>query len=288
MKKSADSTTKRTRKSNKYVFTLKNVNTEKVDQKYNISLVSNLIKINQPAHSTNLSELDRDKSLDIISFLDESKRNFQCNATMIDFKNKTDINDFKYNCFWDRNAFDTVPIGCPIKYVPNLIDKNYFSEISRDNYIIKEKITKYRYNSLKSVNKFFSLENEDDKINIRKYKNGYYLTDCVFCSFNCCKAYIKDNKHNPLYDNSEYLLSKLYFDMNLKDSDDTTTKFDKNNVIFIESAPHWRLLEEYGGYLTITKFRENFNKILYEYRGIINPEIYFKSIGHIYEEKIKF
>ena len=83
-------------------------------------------------------------------------------------------------------------------------------------------------------------------------------------------------------------MSKLYFDMNLKDSDDTTTKFDKNNVIFIESAPHWRLLEEYGGYLTITKFRENFNKILYEYRGIINPEIYFKSIGHIYEEKIKF
>ena len=36
------------------------------------------------------------KSLDIISFLDESKRNFQCNATMIDFKTKTDINEFKY------------------------------------------------------------------------------------------------------------------------------------------------------------------------------------------------
>ena len=92
MKKSADSTSKRVRKSNKYVFTLKNVNTEQVDQKYNISLVSNLSKINQPVNTTNLSELDHDKSLDIISFLDESKRNFQCNATMIDFKTKTDIN----------------------------------------------------------------------------------------------------------------------------------------------------------------------------------------------------
>ena len=47
MKESADSTSKRVRKSNKYVFTLKNVNTEQVDQKYNISLVTNLSKINQ-------------------------------------------------------------------------------------------------------------------------------------------------------------------------------------------------------------------------------------------------
>ena len=280
MKKSADSTSKRVRKSNKYVFTLKNVNTEQVDQKYNISLVSNLSKINQPVNTTNLSELDHDKSLDIISFLDESKRNFQCNATMIDFKTKTDINEFKYNCFWDRNSFDTVPIGCPIKYVPNLINKNYFSEISRDTYTIKEKITKNRYNIISNE--------ESEKINIKTYKNGHYLTDGVFCSFNCCKAYIKDNKHNPLYDTSEYLLTKLYFDMNLSDTEDSTTKFDKNNIIFIESAPNWRLLQEYGGYLTISKFRENLNKIIYEYRGIINPEIYFKTIGHIYEEKIKF
>ena len=76
--------------------------------------------------------------------------------------------------------------------------------------------------------------------------------------------------------------------MNLSDTEDSTTKFDKNNIIFIESAPNWRLLQEYGGYLTISKFRENLNKIIYEYRGIINPEIYFKTIGHIYEEKIKF
>ena len=57
--------------------------------------------------------------------------------------------------------------------------------------------------------------------------------------------------------------------------------------IIITPAPHWRLLQLYGGHLTINKFRENFNKITFNFHGIINKEI-FRPIGHLYEEKINF
>jgi hypothetical protein len=282
MKKS-NNLTKKIRKTNKYVFTLKNVNTEKIDQKFNISLISNLSSSSQPLNTTKLADLNNnDVSMDIISFLDETKRNYQCNATMIDFSTNENIEYKKYNCFWCRHQFDTIPIGCPIKYVSRNACKKYFSEISRDNYVIKEKLSKYRSSLLH--------DKKEEDIFIKINKSEYYETDGIFCSFNCCKAFIKDNKHNSLYDMSENLLTKLYFDMyigneNIKKPDN---KFDSKNLIFIESAPHWRLLKKYGGYLTIEQFRENFNKILYEYHGIINPESFFKPVAFIFEEKIKF
>ena len=74
--------TTRTRKSTKYVFTLKNIITEKIDQKYGIMLVSNISNsVEQPVNSTTITDIteQKDSSLDIISFLDESKRLYQCN-----------------------------------------------------------------------------------------------------------------------------------------------------------------------------------------------------------------
>jgi hypothetical protein len=47
-------------------------------------------------------------------------------------------------------------------------------------------------------------------------------------------------------------------------------------------APHWRMLNPFGGNLTIEKFRESFNKILYVDHGIFQI-----SIGRLYEDQIK-
>jgi hypothetical protein len=107
-------------------------------------------------------------------------------------------------------------------------------------------------------------------------ERSYYSCDGNFCSFNCAKAFIKDNKHNSLYEHSEFLLSKLYFDM-----------FGEKNVV-INPAPHWRLLVDYGGNLTINQFRDNFSKTQYEYRGILRNQDIFKPIGTLFEEKINF
>jgi hypothetical protein len=274
---------KKKRKSKKYIFTLhKNINTEKVDQKYGITIVSNISVVddNLPENSTKLTELpelNNDASLDVISFLDETKRIYQCNISMIDFKNGQNVKYLKYNCFWCRNKFDSSPIGCPIQYISKKAIKNYYSEVSKDNYIIKENITKQRCELLNSESNFVFLpvkSSHNSSIDINQ--NEYYETDGIFCSFNCCKAFIKDNKHNKLYEFSDLLLAKLYQDM-----------FNINNIV-INPSPHWRLLQEYGGHLTIAQFRDNFNKTKFDTHGFIRNTDVFKPIASLYEEKLNF
>ena len=79
-----------------------------------------------------------------------------------------------------------------------------------------------------------------------------------------------------MYNHSLTLLMKMYNEM----LNTTVSVFD--------DAPHWRLLREYGGHLSIEEFRGCFNKIDYEEHGIIKNTPTFRSIGHLFEEKIKF
>ena len=283
------STVKKKRKSKKYIFTLKNINTEQIEQKYGISIVSNIANVDElpPENSTKLTELAElnNEHVDVISFLDETKRLYQCHISMIDFKSADDIKNLRYYCFWCRHKFDSASIGCPIKYISKKAIKNYYSEVSKDYYTIKEDVTRKRSLMLDShQNKFVFTQIEgvggagggggNCTININN--KDYYSTDGIFCSFNCCKAFIKDNKHNKLYENSDMLLNKLYQDMyNVK-------------CIVINPAPHWRLLVEYGGYLTIQQFRDNFNKTTYESHGVIRNTDIFKPIATLFEEKLNF
>ena len=59
-------------------------------------------------------------------------------------------------------------------------------------------------------------------------------------------------------------------------------------TIVISPAPHWRILDQYGGHLNIMKFRESFNNIDYECHGNTKPIPNFLPIGTLFEEKIKF
>lgn len=282
------------RKSSKYIFILKNINTEEVEQKYGITLVSNISHSaeHQPDNTTKLTDLldsnKINKPQEIVSFLNESKQIYQCNVSMIDFNTGKDILSLKYKCFWCRHIFNSYPIGCPINYVSSKSIKNYFSEVSKDMYTIKENITKNKssFYKLDSENKYipfnFTVIKDIQNSVLSINKEEYYNCDGVFCSFNCCKAFIKDNKHNSIYDHSDILLNKLFIDIMKYTNPDLIS-----NSIVITPAPSWRLLEEYGGHLNINEFRENFNKVSYEFRGIIKEKL-FKSIGHIYEEKINF
>lgn len=254
-------------KSPKYIFTLENLNLSIIHLKYNIDVgeIYSMV-VDNPLDTTKLTELYKTNknTHDIISFLDEAKRPRSCQVSMIDFTSKKEVNLLRYHCFWCKSPFDTRPIGCPTKYVPNQIIKTYHSYISKDTYTIKENVT---------VDKMNNLDNEQF---IPTQKGEYYETDGVFCSFNCCQSYINDNKHNRLYDNSHMLLTKLYNDI-----------MDTKTVV-ISPAPNWRTLEHYGGHLNILQFRDSFNKVDYEYHGY-NKEIpNFLALGMLFETKIKF
>ena len=85
------SVVKKTRKSKKFNFRLKNlINIDKIDQKYGIGGISSNLSQNddQPINTTKLSELSdiySNNHPDSISFLDETKRLYQCYVSMIDF-----------------------------------------------------------------------------------------------------------------------------------------------------------------------------------------------------------
>ena len=177
---------------------------------------------------------------------------------MIDFKSKQNVKELNYNCFWDRHPIDSEPIGCPINYIPKQIEKKFFSHISKDTYIIRENIP--------SESKL-----EEDTINILNQE--HYETDGIFCSFQCCLAFILDNKHNRMYDMSEMLLTKIY------------NKINNTKAITITPAPSWKILKEYGGHLSIEKFRSNFGNTDYDYSGYTQKCL---PLSYLYEEKVKF
>ena len=251
----------------RYVFSLLGVNINKVDQKYSI-VPSIQEEETIPDNATKIDDLDIiKKTPDIVSFLDESKQIRKCTVSMIDFQTEKKLGaKIRYKCFWDRNYIpDNVsPIGCPIRYIPNKAVKTYISEISKEKYTIRENVTDKKSIELR--------DNGDSRLSVESY--NYYQTDGIFCSFNCCMAYIQssENKNNPIYRYSESLLLKMYNSFN-----------PEEETIEIVSAPHWRTLVEFGGNLSIEQFRESFNKVSY-----IDHGIYCVSIGRLFEDKIKF
>lgn len=78
-------------------------------------------------------------------------------------------------CRWCRSKFDTVPIGCPIKYVKNM----KISTNIRDMNVLNEE------------------------------KTSFFETEGVFCSFPCVKSYIRDKKSLIRYKNSYGLLTMM-------------------------------------------------------------------------------
>lgn len=258
-----------------FIIKIKQNQLDIIDKKYGIIVSSNLHENNDPINNniTDLKELNYEEINKNFSFYDESKKLHQSQFTMINHLNnnilpdKTDI-----KCYWCRNNFNYIPIGCPINYIPSKLIKKYYSEITKDKYIMRENISN---NKIKDIKKNIDIFGKNKKLKISE--NNIYETDGIFCSFNCCLAYIKDNKHLPLYNKSENLLSQMFFKL-----------FEDPNLKIIP-APPWKLLSEYGGNLSIHEFREKFNKVDYQnINNYINKVPRLFPIGMLYEVNIKF
>lgn len=139
-------------------------------------------------------------------------------------------------CFWDRNEFSNHPVYCPIKQKKSVDIKEYVSTINGKPYKIQDTI---------------NTENNEE-----------FFVDGVFCSLECCMAFIIENSNQIFYRDSEMLLKYIY------------------NTHKINSAHHWRLLEQYGGNMTIEQFRKSCSNISYEQDGI-----FFIPIVYSYKEQ---
>lgn len=252
------------KKSKSVKFTLLDLDIDKIEQKYGLP--------GEPAphNTTSLVDLASaslgGKQTQTITFIDDAKTEHPCSISMINFATGEQLGGANFcNCFWDRHPFSTPPIGCPIRYIPDKVVKNYFSDISRENRIIRGAVTQEESRKL-----VFKAEKEQSKFTTNIEKGGYYEVDGIFCSTNCAKSFIRENRHNPLYAHSNSLLVKMVCDIS-----------GVKNVT-INEAPHWRQLRSYGGDKTISEFRNSFNKITYQSHGI------FKPIGILYEEKLNF
>jgi hypothetical protein len=247
----------------KLFFVLKNVNTRRIDEVYGISIISNIDSETQtvpPPGSTNISELGAERSKsEMFSFLDESKKNHKCIVAFIDFLSRKKLPS-NVDCFWCRNPFTTKALGCPLRYVSPRFKKTYYSEITKDKYTLTSCITKNELEILQAKS--------EDKNTI---SNGHYESDGVFCSFNCVMAFIKENKHNPLYSRSKY----------------------GEDVKEITCAPHWRLLKQCGGPYSIEKFRDCFGRVEYvdlhsPVRNLPDYSPKFQPVGFLFDERMQF
>lgn len=137
-----------------------------------------------------------------------------------------------YRCFWCTDPIQQVPIGCPLSIVKN------------------QKL------SLKSSNDLaYNLTTELPV-------QAEFLTEHLFCSFNCCKAFINLQQANPKYKESNRLLHVMYLYNN------THPSLLKH--VEIIPAPCRSLKIEYGGHLTTAQYKNSFCKDLYYDIGAIS------------------
>lgn len=236
--------------STKYRFVLKSIDISSVHKKFGID-------VETEKNVTKISDLGTAKDI-TVSFLDEAKKSHMCVIPMIDMGTGNGIECTKSDCFWCTESFNWNGIGCPIAYNDTQITKTYYSSINKNTYTIKENINQERAK----------------KINA---KPGTYITDGVFCSFECIIAWINHHKHIRIYDNSITLVHKLYKDI--------TGKFIKK----ITPASDRRVLKKFGGTESIEDFRKNFSKIDHEKLGsIIGDCIIIKPLITLYEKNFNF
>ena len=206
------------------------------------------------SNTTNIAD-DHQPVEKTILFHDELRKVHKCSVVT------ADINTVR-RCFWDHHPFTHQPIGCPIEYKPRKISRSYNSEISKETFSVLESIPKNASDNYSHTTTIVA-------------PTEYYETDGVFCSLNCALAFaIEEHKRNPLYSQSVSLIQKIY----------NETTQSKSPLI---PAPPWRIIDVYSGDtdMTIAKYRENFQRISYEYKGV--HRIAFKPISFTYEEQIR-
>ena len=188
--------------------------------------------------TSNFTSIDAELEPAFSSYLSDPRRQYTLKLAMVDCTTSENILDSEKcastSCFWCRHRFTTLPIGCPLRYLPSQVVRTIVSKSDDCSYLIKENIQESLCgNHTETVRK------------------AYFETDGIFCSFNCVLAFVNDNAHKSRYRQSKTLLANMY------------AAAIGTSATQIQPAPSWRLLAEYGGHMSIDEFRQTFNKVEY-------------------------
>lgn len=256
----------------KYNFTL-DIDVGKVEKNYKLKPS----EVHQPLIVPSKGDIS-------VSYIDSTRRNRKCVITMKNYMTQKDVPlKYKGRCCNDHHTFNSQAIGCPISYISSVATIKYYSDITGSHVIIKRDLTKQESREYTSSGKLpEALSKLPTKDEMKDYEkkieiNDYYLVDKFFCSIECVRRYIHDNRLNVLYRSSLSLLFELaedYFGV----------RPDRINM-----ASDHCLLVEYGGHLTIEDYRHNFNTVEYVDRNdtVKKLPVIF-PVGHTFEEIIKF
>jgi len=176
-----------------------------------------------------------------------------------------EINLRNVRCFHCKHCVpdDLLPLSLPIKYFPKtqrtilnhhsqFNSKKEVNSESENLLLFKQMFTKKQYDKLKN------------KENITE---EYFSCEGVFCSFNCMLSFCREyNNSSCKYRESSMLIILMY------------KKFFGKMPHNLEPAPSWKLLQDFGGHLTIEDFRNSFQTIKYNdnnrYLIHIAPQIF--------------
>lgn len=236
-----------TRKNN---FFLKNIDPIALDVKYSLIPSTFLAPSDAPPESTKIEELTQKTTNTSIQKLNDEHAIVSMEQSILNGAVQ------HAHCFWCRHDFDGDVVSCPVEYYLKQNSKLCTSEITKEKYIAYEDTPFYA--------------------DAPDASQPHYETDGVFCSYNCCLAFVEDNKENPLYSRSYDLVYHMY-----------VTRQGSRGPLY--PAPHWRLLSVYGGTMSIDEFRSSFTTNTFASQQIhltCYPKM--QPIGHIYEKNYIF
>lgn len=254
----------------KTTFLLKDIDIDDISERYGFTSET-AVNVEIPE---NVTEISLDPVLD---YQDPSRREKTAVVTFVDYVGKILPERTNIHCEWCRHPFDSVPLGVPVKYVPSEAIKRYKADtITR---LTVETITESRQKELRDeygVVSIFTQDPDEFSYSTLLLKNGYYLSDSIVCSYDCMLAFIQVNSHDSLYTHSRMLANRIIRDTHGPD-------------VTIHPAGSYRLLEAYGGPLSIEKFREEFSTVNYtDLRNPIFEHPTQKALGWLHRREIQF
>lgn len=188
-------------------------------------------------------------------FFDSKKNKIKTWPVQIDKTNDNILALYTNNpCRKCHHSFDTHPIGCPIKYIPHISNKNDPKRLK--------------------IEQFLKDNNFDTSY------TDYFEIEHIFCSFPCVKSYILTklsiSPSSYRYTNALTYLSLLYKKLcSIPDPIPT-----------IPSAHDIDTIDIYGGHLSIDEYRQTAGILRFDKLVNAKRPLMFASLSHIEETNV--